>query len=346
MSESDDRDIELFLEIVRNRQKFPRSCVKAYERLGEASNDTTERIFFDHGGTPAWAAYVLTRITAEGTGHASGKAKRQRLLNRVDAMQSDERRELAKRLSAAIGPDRERIEQVVETARQQPERARRQRSTATHQTSEDDGDVDRDCEARTQSQAATAGSADEAPLTERTFRKASITACTVIFPPYIAAAIQRTTDQRSPEPFAAVKMTTVLGSAECELKLEITANKVEYLARELFGAHLEADMGSRYVYLTGPTSPRAVPYPSLMLTGCRPAAVNEIFGTEIASAVFATQIHQQEVKEGRACTQCIKMIINQASSSNAEIRLALPAARGATLRDQLYTDAGQPLPDA
>lgn len=349
MSENDDRDvdIELFLEVVKNRQKFPRSCVIAYERLHEAGDTTSERIFFDHGGTSAWAAYVLTRMIAEGTGHASGKTKRQRLLRRVDAMPSDDRRQLARRLGAAIGPDRERIEQVVKNARQQPDRARGQRSTTTQQNSDDDSDADRDNEASARnSQPAAAGSAEGAPSSsEQVFRMASIAACTAIFPPYIAAAIKRKTNQGSPQPFASVTMSMRAGSSECELRLEITANKVEYLARELFGAHLETETESRHVYLMGPTSPRAVPYPSLMLTGCRPAAVQEIFGTEIANAIFATVIHQQEAKEVRACTQCITMVISQASSSNADICLLLPVAQGAALRDQLYPDAGQALRD-
>jgi len=111
-------------------------------------------------------------------------------------------------------------------------------------------------------------------------------------------------------------------------------NKVERIARELFEAHVETVAGSRHVYLMGATS--AVPYPSLSFKGCRTTAAYQLFGSEIAEAVFATAAHQLEVNQGRDCTECITMIIRQAPSDSADICLLLPPAQGTLLRDRLY----------
>ncbi|KAI7785360.1 hypothetical protein LA080_007193 [Diaporthe eres] len=140
-------DIELLVDVVKNRQKFPRPCVRAFDRLSNAASDTTERIFFDTGGVSAWATYVLTKKASEGTGHVPGRSKRRQLLARIEASPIDARKELVTRLAVALEPDRERVEQLVKVARQQPNRARRSaqqsRETSTvRKTTEDGSEVE------------------------------------------------------------------------------------------------------------------------------------------------------------------------------------------------------------
>lgn len=104
---------------MKARQKFPRACVDAYDGIHEREADTTEKIFFDNGGLPTWLAYVVTKRAAESTAHASGKAKRQRLLERIEAQTTDSRRAFATEVAAAIRPEQDRIEAIVRVARQQ-----------------------------------------------------------------------------------------------------------------------------------------------------------------------------------------------------------------------------------
>lgn len=344
MTDFDTQDVELLLEAIRNRQKFPRSCVKAYERLGDAAADTTERLFFDCGGIPVWAAYVLTQKTASSTGHASGKAKRQRLLNRIDATTSESRRHIALQLAAAIGPDRERIEQLVRTAQHQPDRNRRLRPAAFRTSGGDSGGEEPEYETQDSQTDATGSAAPEAPEPqgrEQVHRQASITECSRLFPPYLACSIRRVINPRSTQSlFAAVTLSIQSASLECQMKLEIIENKIEYIARELFGVHIETEAGSRYVYLMGSASTKAVPYPNLMLKGCRIATAYQILGTEIADSIFATPTHQLEIKEGRECSDCITMVIRQNSSESADIIILLPTEQGITLQQRLFGDSG------
>ncbi|KAJ0123536.1 hypothetical protein J7T55_012001 [Diaporthe amygdali] len=271
-------DVEVLVDAIKNRQKFPRPCVKAYDRLGETASETTERIFFDTGGVSAWAAYVLTKRASESTAHVSGRSRRRQLLARIEASTTNARRELATRLAAALEPDRERVEQLVRVAQQQPDRARRSGrqsrdgSTATRQTPEDgsEGDSLRPQGGQEIQEGSSPSRNQIAPPAFGAlpiFTKAPVAGCRRLFPPYLAASIKRDNDH-----FAVVSMlpTSTAQSSEYLLKLEITEDTVGYIAMELFGAHLEAKGGWRYVYLMGTT--RVAPRPALLLQGCRDTA--------------------------------------------------------------------------
>ena len=39
------------------------------------------------------------------------------------------------------------------------------------------------------------------------------------------------------------------GAFKCIIIIEVTSNKIKYITIKLFGAHLEADIGLRYIYL-------------------------------------------------------------------------------------------------
>lgn len=333
-------DVEILVDAIKNRQKFPRPCVKAYDRLGEAASNTTERIFFDTGGVSAWAAYVLTKRASESTGHVPGRSKRRQLLARIEASTTDVRRELATRLTAAIEPDRERVEQLVRIARQQPDRVRRpgrqsrDGSTATRQTLEDSseadgfrpegvGEVYEGSSADTNQQIAPQGLSNL-----QVFTRASVAACRQLFPPYLAASIKRDSDH-----FAVVSMSPASQCSEHHLKLEITEDAVGYVAMELFGAHLEVKAGWRYVYLKGTT--RVAPRPALLLQGCCTTAVPGLLGAQVADAVFATQTHQAELLDGHPCMNCVTMLVRGSATDSAEICLLLPATEAAVLKSSL-----------
>lgn len=66
-------DIKLLVEAIIKRQKIPRVLPRALREIKEASQETTERIFFDCGGPSSWAAYVLIELSTNKTGHVVGR---------------------------------------------------------------------------------------------------------------------------------------------------------------------------------------------------------------------------------------------------------------------------------
>lgn len=118
------------------------------------------------------------------------------------------------------------------------------------------------------------------------------------------------------------------------MKLEVISSKVQYIARELFGAHLEVDNGRLYFYLSGGS--RVLPDPRLILRDCRIDALQPLLGSTITDAILATQECQVDLNEGRDCTKCVTMVFFRTAAEGAEIYALLGLEDGAKLRDKLY----------
>lgn len=348
---SDNPDVKLLLEAVVGRLKFPRACTyHAYEKVHAKDRNTTEKIFLEHGGLSAWLAYVVTKRFSESTAHACNKAKRQRLIKRLDTQTPIEaRRILAAQVAAAIRrPERDRLEQVIRTARLRPDRPDRQPQSRTSPETDEKPNEQQTEDARDASAAGAPGqnrsqsANDPQPwmlwepeeprlvLEEHPVYYATVAECRRLFPPYMAAAIRRKAGpEDEQEPIAAMSI-----SPEGVLQLELANNKVEHVARELFGAHVETADGFRYIYLQGTT--KAMPNPSLVLKGGRPPAIRELLGTPIAEAVFATSAYQSEVRDGRGdSTDCVTMTIPHAASDSAEVCVLLTNKEADLLRANL-----------
>lgn len=118
------------------------------------------------------------------------------------------------------------------------------------------------------------------------------------------------------------------------MTVEVTSSKIDHIARELFGAHLEAEDGFRYLYLSG--GAMATPGPRLFLKGCRLDVLRPFFGGHVADAIRATQACQRDIEEGRDYTSCVSMAINHAADLPAQVSATLRLKEGALLRDRLY----------
>lgn len=94
----------------------------------------------------------------------------------------------------------------------------------------------------------------------------------------MATSIRRKADPDGAQGLVATVSLTLRDSEGLSmLQLEVLDNKVEHIARELFGAHLESADGMRYIYL-GHGTAKVIPNPSLILKGCRPAIIRQFFG--------------------------------------------------------------------
>lgn len=167
---------------------------------------------------------------------------------------------------------------------------------------------------------------------EFTLTNASVAECARLFPPYMTASIKRSQD-----PCDAQRLVAAVSIApEDQLRLSITNNKVEHIAREMFGAHIETGGGLRYLYIHDTT--RAVPNPSFVLEGCRLTAIRDLLGTRIAQAVCATDMYQGELRAGGGdSTDCVSMTVPRAAQDSAEVCILLPSPEAARLRTKLYT---------
>lgn len=161
--------------------------------------------------------------------------------------------------------------------------------------------------------------------------RASGAKCNRLFPLRLAASIKRDSEH-----FAIVSMSPEIQgqSSEYHLKLEIAEHEIGYFTMELFGTHVGAKGGRRYVQLKDTTI--VAPRPALLLQGCRATAVPELLGAQLADAVFATKTHQAELLEGRPCMHCVTMLVRASASESAEICLLLSAEQATILKNSLF----------
>ena len=170
------------------------------------------------------------------------------------------------------------------------------------------------------------------------FVDASLEAATFLLPPYLAGAIKKQPDVKDEcIVIPAISMqffTADDDSIRCQMTLEITENKVHYLAREMFDAHMETTSGLQYLCLPG--GAKVLPNPSLTLQACRSSVISRIFGQDISSAITASLAYRSDIKLGRDDTDCVSMVVSHRAHDGAFIYMALDPRKGYSIRDKLY----------
>jgi hypothetical protein len=121
----------------------------------------------------------------------------------------------------------------------------------------------------------------------------------------------------------------------CQMAIEITDDKVQHFARQLFGTRLETRAGLRYVCFADGGS-KIRPSPKLALQGCRRDIIPSTFGPELFHAIAAGPIYQDDAREWRDCTDCVSMVIPHQAHEGAVIYVSLGLWEGTQIRKKLY----------
>jgi hypothetical protein len=153
-----------------------------------------------------------------------------------------------------------------------------------------------------------------------------------LFPPYLAGAIKRPLNNKP-----AVTMTLpnqTMSKFGCQMTLEVMDNKVQHIAKELFGAHVETTAGLQYVYLE--SGAKIVPYPRFMIQTCKREMIFSMFGSEIFDAITASSTYQDEIDRCEDGTQSVSLVISQAASDGGYLLLTLEPVKGTSIREKLY----------
>lgn len=359
-SEPNPEHVELLVELIGERQIFPRALGKALLAINEAGQETTGRIFFDCGGPSTWAAYYLTKWTLENTGNVSKRGRRLRMLSLIEEQPVEARRALATQLTTALEPDRARIEGRLQTSTYHLRRNRRgpprRESPTAVMNHADIPDIltpvsPTQASDRRPSVASPVFRGDPSPAPQaldlrnmaqyfsapgHALGHAAISECTRLFPTYFAGAIKRYPLPDNADVMAAAVSITLPhpGWTGCLMRIEVVGSKVDHIAQELFGVHCEVEDGCRYIYLPGGS--KAAPDPRLVLRDCRLSPLHHFFGARVADAILTTPTCQMDIKEGRDHTICVSMVVPFSLDDTGEIYALLCDGDAALLRDSLY----------
>lgn len=160
-----------------------------------------------------------------------------------------------------------------------------------------------------------------------------------LFPRYLAGAVKRTANPTDGSGYVTA-VAMILPAAPfatrrgCQMTLDIMSNKVEHLAMDLFNVHLETTEGLRYLCCAG--GAKVLPNPKLTVRGCLHSAITRIFGAETAHAIRASPGYQDEVKQGRDCTDCVSMAISHGAEDVAQIVVELGLREGSLISERLF----------
>ncbi|KAK5043474.1 hypothetical protein LTR84_011968 [Exophiala bonariae] len=348
--------IILFSKQLKENERLPNGYLQSWQDVQKAAQDSTARLFLDAGGFNAWLAYILVKQNAEKQSHFRGKAAFSTLINELEATPAEYRKALAGAVASSTETRvRDRMQNVYEKLIKESQNdilqqnKRRRTTDCEGSLPTTSGDMPSPPAASSsavylsidrspQGQRLVYLSSDMFTGTEQEVVNGSLAEIGKFFPPYLSKAIRRIQDPSNENAFVAtISMTfpdaRVTTMIECQMALEITANKVEHMAKELFNAHLETTEGLRYICLPG--GARVVPNPKFTLRGCRHDIISSMFGLETYAAVMASPPYQVEAKLGHDTTECISMVISQGANDVAIVFLSLGLREGTLIADKL-----------
>ena len=122
-------------------------------------------------------------------------------------------------------------------------------------------------------------------------------------------------------------------SVGCRMSLEVTADKVQHLARDLFDARLEVEDGVQYL-CSGCV--KVTPIPKLTLTGCKRNVLSSTFGSETFHGIETSYRYQYEAMHLWDTTECVAMVISASAQEGAVIYISLGLWEGTAIKDKLF----------
>ncbi|KFA48716.1 hypothetical protein S40293_11453 [Stachybotrys chartarum IBT 40293] len=321
----------------------PKGLARAYQDAAKAERTSTERIFLDAGGFSAWFAYFLTKRAAKSATHFDGQAACNQMLSSVDEISFEDRRLLARQVQQAISPvNQDKFQEVFDKTVKPIENDLMVGPQKRRRTTDDNGDPS------ASAQLSPAVSANSAHMSVDTCQSNSrfnlvnppILRVRTVFPTFLAGAIRKHPLEVSGNTWAAAITMSFLDVSSfgnklgSMMSLEITSNKIERLANELFDAPIEST--DEYRYLILPTGLRIIPSPDLTLRGCKRDVILEVFGYDIDNAIKASLAYKEEAEQGNPLTECVSMTISHRAKDGAVINLSLDEKEGVRVRRKLY----------
>lgn len=362
----DPEHVGLLVELIASRKRFPRTLAMALLTIDEIGQETTDRIFFDCGGSSTWASWFLTKRSLKNNVNIPKKARRLHMVACVEQQDIEARRGLARQVATALEPERKRIEDIIQAATIHARRKRPSPSVTVGSAAVNNhvgslgipipvaltqapGPQPVAASPAVRGEGSRVLQASQAPQgidlrnPAQYFAEpwdaqshAVVSECTSLFPPYLAGAIRRHPLAYNADVLAAAVsiMLPHSGVPECLMKIEVVSSKLDHIAQELFGAHLEAEEGCRYVYLQGGS--KAAPDLRLGLRDCRLDRLHHFFGDPIADAIRATPKCQRDVKEGHDRTSCVSMSVPSAVEDTGIIYALLCQSDAAWITETLF----------
>jgi hypothetical protein len=81
---------------------------------------------------------------------------------------------------------------------------------------------------------------------------------------------------------------------------------------------------------------KLIPNQEITLKGVSDEVILRVFGPIIYGAILGSRLHEKEVEEGKAISECVSMTLTNRSHGRGIIHLCLGLEKGVEIRDTLY----------
>ncbi|KAG9249621.1 uncharacterized protein F5Z01DRAFT_472066 [Emericellopsis atlantica] len=359
--ESQSDRLTLLLNRLHQYERAPWGIVESWQKTQHDTEDSAARIFLRSGGFPAWFAHFLTKSATEVQYHFVGKADCSRLIFELENEPAISR-ELAAQVAAAIPPEiRTKIESLYNKRIKPLENGTMSQHSNKRRRTIADNDCPPISTANFPSPTATPSSPNASRLSldrrsleqapgynsvgcfaedEHVLVNASLAVATRLLPRDLSNAIRRNPDPRNEGALvAAISMTfpnaPYTDKFGCYMAVEVTSDKVQHLARELFGVRLETMAGLRYVCLAE-SSAKILANPKFTLQGCQCSIIPSTFGPELSNAIITGPKYQDDARQWRDSTDAVSMVVSHSAHDGAVVYLHLGLWEGTEIKKKLY----------
>jgi hypothetical protein len=118
------------------------------------------------------------------------------------------------------------------------------------------------------------------------------------------------------------------------MSLSILPNKVQYLAMELYGVHVESDGGYRYFVLDNGV--RILVGHEDVLQGANERAITRLLGPEPSVALSKSPLRKEEIRQGKLETNGVFLRMPGSCEQNSILNLCLGLDEAYCLKDALF----------
>ncbi|KJZ69061.1 hypothetical protein HIM_11544 [Hirsutella minnesotensis 3608] len=315
-------DVAWLLDRVSSLERAPKGLLEAWQSAQQAEPNSTTRIFLDQNKF-AWLAYHLSKVASDQTTHFTGQKSLRQKISDLEGKPLAARVSVALKVANELGYDvKDKIERWWTTTNRL-RAGKRRRVPSEDRRSPSPARSCRSSSAVPRDPLLAHSSFDAAQYVaeyEHVLVNASLAGSIQLFPPSLSDAIRRVSHPRKDDVLVAsisMSFPNVRSNFGCQMVLDIVENKIDNLARDLFDARLETTAGLRYLCL--PEGAKILPNPNVTLRGSRHDVIPAILGTEITSAIAASPAYQDDLRQLRARTDCVWMVISHKANDKAEL---------------------------
>ncbi|KAL7906008.1 hypothetical protein GGI35DRAFT_126739 [Trichoderma velutinum] len=306
--------IEIFVDALDTDEKEPSDFRRRLIDVKYKTEASNEKLFFDHGGLSAWAAFYLVK-------HISKRRRARAQPGLLKIVRDFENEPDEIRIAVATGIN-EALPSEVRTKYQDytsnPNKRRQgnedQQQTFVHTPVTLADDIEASTDTLQDS------------VYFRLSRPSALRA-TDLFPEVLSDAIsQQRSTSNSNAWTAGIEMAFAVGKnfdnkLDSVMSITIASDQVTRLAKDLFDVHIVAVPDGRRAMLDKYTGVKTHPRPELAIYGCKREVISETFGEIIASAIKASPAYMQEEAQGRRRTECVNMTFTAMVNDVAIINL-------------------------